>query len=173
MTSDMQRPSGQSPGRQLGRARGPRRRGAGDAPVDGPAPDEDQTGRTVPPEVKATATSISSAAVVRDNRDQPRACDWRETIDGWVRTAEIRRDAIRVLTLLLACILLAIAVLTLGGQFAALWHWTISTLAGRIVGGGVAATAFAGICVKRIRRNRRAHASDDQAPTFPPQDGEG
>lgn len=171
MTSDRQGPSGQSPGRQSGGVHRPRRRGAGRAPARRPTQDEDQAGITAP-EVKATAASISSAAVVRDNQDHARACDWRETIDGWVRTTEIRRDAIRVLTLLLACILLALAVLTVGGQLAALWHWTISTLAGRIVGGGVAVTALAGICVKRIRRNHRALAPDDQAPASPPRDGD-
>src|SRR5262245_57402437 len=91
------------------------------------------------------------------NQAHTRPRDWRETIDGWVRNPDIRRDAIRVLALLLACILLALAVLTFGGQLAALWHWTISTLAGRIVGGGVATTALAGICAKRIRRWRRGH----------------
>jgi hypothetical protein len=94
--------------------------------------------------------------------DHGRDRSWREIIDGWVRTPAIRRDAIRVLTMVLVCILFALMLLTVSGQLAGLWHWVISTSPGRIVGGCVATTTFVGIGVKRIRRSRRAHAQTHQ-----------
>lgn len=79
---------------------------------------------------------------------------WREIIDGWVRSAEIRRDIKFVIVLVCSCILVGLAVITSSEQAPALLRWLTSTVEGKIVGGGAIATIVGGSLVRRLRRNR-------------------
>lgn len=88
---------------------------------------------------------------------------WPEIIDGWVRNPKIRRDGIRALAMLLASMVLVLVILICSGQLATLWHWTLSTLAGRVFGSCVAATVLACIGMRHLRRTCPLSARDERA----------